>query len=55
MFLQNAELIKKVAIWVRIPRLPMELYNTELLWRIGSKLGTMLKVDRLTSIHSLLS
>lgn len=35
-----------------MPRLPMELYNTDFLWRIGSGLGTMLKVDHLTSIHS---
>lgn len=52
MFLQNAESVKKVAVWIRIPHLPLELFNTEFLWRIGSGLGSMLKVDRLTSIHS---
>lgn len=51
-FLQNAEIVKKVAIWVRIPHLLMELYNSQFLGRIGSSPGTMLKVDRLTSIHS---
>lgn len=51
-FLQNAEKIKKVAVWIRIPRLPTELYNTNFLWRIGNGLGSMLRVDRLTSIHS---
>lgn len=52
MFLQDAASVKKIAIWVRIPRLPLELYNSNFLWRIGSGLGTMLKIDRLTSIHS---
>lgn len=52
MFLQNAEISKRVAVWVRIPRLPLELYNARFLWRIGSSLGNMLKIDRLTSIHS---
>lgn len=51
-FLQNAEQPKKVAVWVRIPRLPLELYNARFLWRIGSHLGSMLKIDKLTSIHS---
>lgn len=41
-----------VAIWLRIPKLLFELYHAQFLWRIGSTLGNMLKVDRLTSIHS---
>lgn len=52
MFLQSVESVRKVAVWIRIPKLPFELYNTNFLWRIESGLGTMLKVDRLTSIHS---
>ncbi|CAJ2655371.1 unnamed protein product [Trifolium pratense] len=52
MFLQSAATMKKVAVWIRIPRLPLELYNDTFLTRIGNALGTMLKVDRLTSIHS---
>lgn len=52
MFLQNVESVRKVAVWIPIPKLPLELYNTSFLWRIGSGLGTMLKVDRLTSIYS---
>lgn len=27
MFLQDAQSIKKVAVWVRIPRLPLELFQ----------------------------
>lgn len=51
-FLQSANLVKKVVVWIRIPRLPMELYHSQFLWRIRTWLGTMLKVDKLTSIHS---
>lgn len=41
----------KVAVWIHIPRLPMELSNATFLKRIGTSLGTMLKIDNLTSIH----
>lgn len=34
MLLQNAELSKEVAVWIRIPRLPMKLYNSRFLWHI---------------------
>ncbi|XP_020225227.1 uncharacterized protein LOC109807113 [Cajanus cajan] len=43
---------RNVVAWIRIPGLPIELYNDRFLWRVGSKLGTMLKIDKLTSIHS---
>jgi hypothetical protein len=36
----NAEITRKVAIWVRIPRLPIELYNDIFLRRIGNSMGT---------------
>lgn len=48
----NAEKTHKVAVWIRIPRLPIELYNETFLRRIGMTMGSFLKVDRLTSIHS---
>lgn len=51
-FLRSARLEHKVAVWVRVPELPLELYNDTFLKRLGSSLGTMLKIDRLTSIHS---
>lgn len=35
MFLQNVDLVKKVAVWICILRLPLELYHTQFLWRIG--------------------
>ncbi|RDX83592.1 hypothetical protein CR513_35463, partial [Mucuna pruriens] len=43
---------KKIAIWARFPHLPMELYHETFLRRIGSLLGIVLKIDKLTSIHS---
>lgn len=43
-FLENAEVIRKVAVWIRIPRLPIELYTEKFLRRAGAKLGTMLKI-----------
>lgn len=51
-FLQDAEVSSKVVVWLKIPKLPLELYNANCLKRIGSALGTLLKLDRATSIHS---
>lgn len=51
-FIEKAEKVRKVAVWVRIPRLPIELYTDKFLWRVGAKLGTKLKVDQLTSYQS---
>lgn len=51
-FLVSATKEKRVAVWVRIPELPLELYNDKFLKRVGASLGVMLKIDRLTSIHS---
>ncbi|KAL4288745.1 hypothetical protein AHAS_Ahas19G0316900 [Arachis hypogaea] len=44
--------IHKVAVWVRILNLPAKLYNKYFLWKVGKALGTMLKIDELTLIHS---
>ncbi|KAL4287132.1 hypothetical protein AHAS_Ahas19G0155600 [Arachis hypogaea] len=51
-FLKSEHHVRKIAVWVRIPNLPIELYNYRFLWRIGSAIGHMLKIDRNTSIHS---
>ncbi|XP_016177748.1 uncharacterized protein LOC107620037 [Arachis ipaensis] len=51
-FLFGSIEVRKIALWVRIPNLPIELYNHRFLWRVGSAIGHMLKVDRTTSIHS---
>lgn len=47
----GAEKVGKLAVWVRIPNIPIELCNANFLWKVGSHLGTMLKVDTLTSVH----
>jgi hypothetical protein len=52
LFFQNMEISPRVVVWIRIPKLPLELYNAQFLWRIGSALGNMLKIDQITSIHS---
>ncbi len=33
------------AVWARLPELPIELYDSRLLTRIGNQLGTLLKID----------
>ncbi|XP_057744969.1 uncharacterized protein LOC130962820 [Arachis stenosperma] len=52
LFMPMETQVQKIAVWVRIPNLPAELYNKYFLWKFGKSLGTMLKVDELTSIHS---
>lgn len=34
----------------RIPGLPIELYNEQFLWRLGSAIGVMLKIDNVTAL-----
>lgn len=43
---------KKIAVWILIPRLPLDIYNGIFLNRIGEALGSLLKFDKLASIHS---
>ncbi|KAG5253172.1 receptor protein [Salix suchowensis] len=42
--------IDKVAVWVRLPELALEYYDTAVLWKIGDKIGKTLKIDRTTSV-----
>ncbi|KAI9125684.1 hypothetical protein K1719_003102 [Acacia pycnantha] len=42
---------KKVAVWVRIPDLPMEFCTVEALGMIGNMIGRIIKIDRSTSIY----
>ncbi|XP_028795351.1 uncharacterized protein LOC114750879 [Neltuma alba] len=44
----NAELHKKIVIWLRIPLLPLEFFNAASFQRIGSLIGRTLKIDRVT-------
>lgn len=50
-FLKSATSEHKVVVWVRIPELPLELYNEEFLTRLGAGLGGLLKIDGLTSFQ----
>lgn len=51
-FLKSARSQSRVAVWVRIPELPLEFYHDRFFAKVGAILGVLLKVDRLTSIHS---
>ncbi|KAL4305453.1 uncharacterized protein DS421_16g533350 [Arachis hypogaea] len=51
-FLESENEVKKIATWIRIPNLPIELYNHKFLWRVGSVIDSLLKIDYATSIHS---
>ncbi|RYR57761.1 hypothetical protein Ahy_A05g023466 [Arachis hypogaea] len=51
-FLSSGKAVKKIVAWIHIPNLPIELYNHQFLSRVGSTIGTILKIDRSTSIHS---
>ncbi|RYR24806.1 hypothetical protein Ahy_B02g058354 [Arachis hypogaea] len=51
-FLTSENVVRKIVVWVHIPNLPIELYNQRFLWRVGSTIVHMLKIDRATSIHS---
>lgn len=41
--------VDSTVIRIRLPHLPMELYDTSILQRIGKKIGLLLKVDACTS------
>ncbi len=37
--------ITTTAVWIRLPKLPIELYDSGLLQRIGNQMGKILKID----------
>ncbi|XP_061357986.1 uncharacterized protein LOC133302248 [Gastrolobium bilobum] len=39
------ETFRKLAVWIRIPGLPIEFYTTQHLWQIGNLFGKTLKID----------
>ncbi|RYR54812.1 hypothetical protein Ahy_A06g030084 [Arachis hypogaea] len=51
-FLESENEVKKISAWIQIPNLPTKLYNHKFLWRVGFVIGSLLKIDRATSIHS---
>lgn len=40
-----ADVLKRVAVWLHIPGLPIEYYNKHILWSIGDCLGRTVKID----------
>ncbi|GAA0149250.1 hypothetical protein LIER_08477 [Lithospermum erythrorhizon] len=40
---------KSPVVWLRLPRVPMEYYNAEVLKEIGMQLGTLLRIDTKTA------
>lgn len=42
---------RKIGVWIHIPKLTLELCNDQFLKLIGFSLGTMLKINKLASIH----
>ncbi|KAI9120384.1 hypothetical protein K1719_007417 [Acacia pycnantha] len=44
-FIPYCNKVKKVAIWVRVPTLPMHVYSEECLLELGNLIGKALQVD----------
>src|ERR1044072_5494183 len=44
-FRPTDDALGKVAVWVRVPGLPIEFYGKHFLWRIGNTLGRMIRID----------
>lgn len=38
----------KVVVWIRLPNLPVEYYNKDVLFMLGNSLGKTFKVDLIT-------
>lgn len=51
-FLNIAKREKRVAVWIKVPELALELYNLKFLTRLGNTLGLFLKMDSLTTFQS---
>lgn len=50
-FMDYAQKIHRIAVWICVPRLPIQLYNERFIRRLGSTIGVMLKIDMLTSLQ----
>lgn len=51
LFACQASITHKVSVRIHIPKLPLKLCNDTFLKRIDSLLKTMLKIDKLESLH----
>lgn len=49
-FHPSKETISRTAMWIRLPGLPLELFDETILMRAGGKLGKALKVDKNTMV-----
>lgn len=52
-FQANTSVKRKLAVWINIPELPIQLYKDEIIGRVGFTLGVMFKIDQVTSIYFL--
>lgn len=41
--------VASLAAWVRLPELPIEFFNPEILQMIGNKIGLFIKIDNITN------
>ncbi|XP_019251424.1 PREDICTED: uncharacterized protein LOC109230374 [Nicotiana attenuata] len=48
-FLVSSSKLTYTTIWSRLPELPTEFYDTQILQQVGNKLGKLLKIDTCTS------
>lgn len=48
-FVSCTSTITHIVIWVRLPQLPTEFYDQQILERIGKKLELLLRIDSCTS------
>ncbi|KAK4734727.1 hypothetical protein R3W88_008988 [Solanum pinnatisectum] len=48
-FVPNETMEYHTAIWMRLPQLPTKFYDTDILEKIGNRLGGLLKIDSCTS------
>ncbi|XP_070014183.1 uncharacterized protein [Nicotiana sylvestris] len=48
-FVPQEATLTSTAIWIRLPQLPTEFYDQDILEKVGRKLGKLLKIDQCTS------
>ena len=51
-FNPDAAIVSSIAVWVRLHRLPIELYEAEVLKQIGEAIGKVLRVDTHTAMEA---
>lgn len=51
-FMPTCANVSSIAIWVRLHKLPMELYKTEVLKQIGEAIGRVLRFDSHTAMEA---